>query len=101
MATRLDLQNELEEMLGSKNVYYRPPANIQMKYDAIRYSEDLGAIRFADDIRYSHMNCYELIVIAKLPGHPVIQKLLSMPYCSWVRGYVADNLNHDIFRLYY
>lgn len=101
MATRLDLQRELEEKLGSKNVYYRPPASKKMEYDAIRYSDDSGSDRFADDIRYSHMNCYEVIVIAKLPGHPVIQKLLSMPYCSWVRGYVADGMNHDVFRLFY
>jgi hypothetical protein len=101
MATRLDLQLKLEELLGSRNVYYRPPSNIRMQYDPIRYSDKKGASRFADDIRYSHMNCYELIVIAKLPGHPVIDKLLALPYCSWDRGYVADNLNHDVFTLYY
>ena len=101
MADRLTLQSKLEGLLGSRNVYYDPPENLAMEYDAIKYSKKPSRGRFADDARYSKLNCYELIVIARKSDHPVIEKLLDLPYCSHDRHYKADNLAHDIFTLYY
>ena len=101
MADRLDLQNMLEELLGSRNVYYQPPESIKMQYDAIKYSKKNIMSRYANNAAYSMMDCYELIVIAKKPDHPVIKKLLMLPYCSFDRHYVADNLNHDVLTLYF
>ena len=101
MASRHHLQTLLEELLGSKNVYYQPPSSKKMEYDAIRYSrKNIRSIK-ADDANYSNTNCYEIIVISRLPDHPVIEKLLSLPYCSFDRHYVSENLNHDVLTLYY
>ena len=101
MHNRLDLQSLLEDMLGSKNVYYQPPESIKMQYDAIRYSKKTIRSTYANDRKYSMRDCYELIVIAKRPDNPVIKKLLALPYCSYDRHYVADNLNHDVLTIYY
>lgn len=101
MADRLALQSKLEGLLGSRNVYYDPPENLKIEYDAIKYSKNPAQSRFADDVRYSKTNCYELIVIARKSDHPVIEKLLALPYCSHDRHYKADNLAHDVFTLYY
>lgn len=101
MPNQLDLQNLLEDMLGSKNVYYQPPESIKMQYDAIKYSKKTISSTYANDGKYSMRDCYELIVIAKRPDNPVIKKLLSLPYCSYDRHYVADNLNHDVLTIYY
>ena len=101
MPNRLDLQSLLEDMLGSKNVYYQPPESIKMQYDAIRYSKKTIRPTYANDRKYSMRDCYELIVIAKRPDNPVIKKLLALPYCSYDRHYVADNLNHDVLTIYY
>ena len=101
MASRLDLQSKLEGLLGSRNVYYDPPVNIEMEYDAIRYSKIPKRGRYADNVVYSHMNCYELIVIARKSDHPVIEELKKLPYCSHERHYKSDNLAHDVFTLYY
>ena len=101
MANRLDLQSLLEELLGSRNVYYMPPESVKMQYDAIRYSKQNIVKTYASDTAYSMRDCYEIIVIAKLPDHPVIKKLLALPYCSHNRHYVADNLNHDVLTIYY
>ena len=43
----------------------------------------------------------KIIVIDKKPDNEVINKLLELPYCSYDRQYVADNLYHDVFTLYY
>lgn len=101
MASRLELQTTLEEMLGSRNVYYQTPASVQMRYPAIRYSKSNIQSTYADNSRYSKMTRYELIVIDKSPDNPVIDKLLELPYCSYDRHYVSDNLNHDSLTLYY
>lgn len=65
MGTRLELQSKLEELLGCKNVYYQPPENLKMEYPAIRYSRSNINTRYADDVKYSSINCYEIIVIDK------------------------------------
>ena len=101
MASRLELQSKLEELLGSKEVYYKSPESIKMSYTAIRYSKKKPEVRHADDIIYSKMNCYELIVIARMPDDPVVEKLLELPYCTYDRYYRADNLDHDVLTLYW
>ena len=101
MANRLDLQSLLEELLGSRNVYYTPPESIKMQYPAIRYSKKKIESVHADDSKYLMRDCYELIVISRTPDHPVIKHLLSLPYCSYDRPYVADNLYHDVLTIYY
>ena len=101
MASRLDLQSKLEELLDSNEVYYKPPKNTMMSYPAIRYSLKDIVLNHADDSSYTKRNRYEVIVIDKKPDNPVISKLLDLPYCSYDRQYIADNLYHDVLILYW
>lgn len=101
MDNRLKLQSLLEELLESGNVYYKPPESIKMQYPAIRYSKQTIKSDYANDRKYGMRDCYQLMVIAKLPDNPVIKKLLQLPYCSYDRNYVSDNLNHDVLTIYY
>lgn len=101
MSSRIDLQSKLEEFLGSRNVYYQPPSTVMMSYDAIRYSLSKKDTRFADDIKYKTMNCYDLIVISKKPDPEVVEKILDLPYTSLGKPYAADNLNHYPITLYF
>ena len=101
MASRLDLQSKLEELLDSNEVYYKPPKNTMMSYPAIRYSLKDIVLNRADDSSYTKRNRYEVIVIDKKPDNPVISKLLDLPYCSYDRPYIADNLYHDVLILYW
>lgn len=101
MKTRLQLQSELEELLGSRNVYYQPPENLKIVYPAIVYSKSNIEKTNADNKGYLLSNKYEIIVIDKKPDNPVVQKLLSFTLCSYNRHYVSDNLNHDVLTLYF
>ena len=101
MASRLELQSKLVELLNSKNVYYNPPESKKMEYDAIRYIKKDIESRYANDAGYSLLDCYEITVIARQPDHPVIRELLRLPYCSYDRHYRSDNLYHDVLTLYY
>lgn len=101
MGTRLELQSKLEELLGSRQVYYQPPESVKMEYPAIVYSKSKVWIANAGDITYSKINRYDITVISKKPDDPVLDKLLGLQYCSYDRHYKSDNLNHDTFTLYY
>ena len=83
MGNRLELQTKLEELLGSRNVYYQPPESIKMEYPAIMYSKSDIQSRFANGSAYSLLSSYEIIVIDRKPDNPVIDKLLTMPYCGF------------------
>ena len=101
MASRLELQSKLEELLGSRNVYYQPPENLKTNYPAIVYSKTRPDIKRANDQIYLQKNRYEIIVIDSHPDNPVIDELLQLPMCSYDRHYTSDNLNHDVLTLYY
>lgn len=102
MASRLKLQETLESLLGSRNVYYQPPENLKINYDAIVYSLSDIDVNHADDISYNKTRCYQLVIITRLPDPPVVAKLLdTLPYCGYDRQYVSDNLYHTVMTLYY
>ena len=101
MASRLELQSKFEDVLGSRNVYFQPPSSVRMQYPAIVYSRKDIEGRFAHDKIYRNMPCYEAIRIDKNPDSEFIDKILDLPYCSFDRHYEADNLNHDVFTIFY
>lgn len=101
MASRLELQSKLEEILGSRNVYYQPPSNINIGYPAIVYSKSNYKSTHANDAVYSIKTRYSITVIDKKPDNEVIEKIMGLPYCSYDRHYTSDNLNHDVLTLYF
>lgn len=101
MASRLQLQTLLEEILGSNNVYYQPPETIRMQYPAIVYSLNSIDNDNADDAPYIQSRSYEIILIERDPDSETINKLSKLPMCRFNRHYKADNLNHYVFTLYY
>ena len=101
MRTRLELQALLEDILGSRQVYYQPPASVKMQYPAIVYSRKDIDSRKADDISYIHTPVYELTVIDKNPDSEIPIQISQLPMCSYDRHYTSDNLNHDVFTIYF
>ena len=100
MASRLNLQTKLEGILGSRNVYYQPPASVKMQYPAIVYRRKDVDTRFANNVVYMQSSSYEVVLIDKNPDSEFVDKILRLPYCSYDRHYTADNLNHDVFTIY-
>lgn len=101
MASRLELQDELEKLLGSRNVYFQPPASVQMKYPAIRYSLSNIEKWHADGMPYKKARGYELILIDPDPDSVFVDAISMLPYCRFDRYYPSDNLNHYVFTLYF
>jgi hypothetical protein len=101
MALRLQLQSLLEELLGTRNVYFQPPANVTMGYPAIVYNRDFLVTKFADDKPYVHTKRYVVTVIDKDPDSKILDSIAMLPMTTFVRHFTADNLNHDIYNLYF
>src|SRR5699024_8033641 len=91
MSRRLELHELLKEMFGSDNVYYQPPESLKISYPAIIYSKSTINKRMANDSAYNLNTRYEVIVVDKRPDNPVIEELLTLPYCSYDRHYTSDN----------
>lgn len=101
MASRLDLHEILCSILGSRNVYFQPPESIKLEYDCIIYSRKNINNIFADNSVYRQHDSYEVIIIYEDPDSDIPRKLSLLPMCSFDRHYTSDNLNHDVFTLYY
>lgn len=101
MASRLELQEMLEKLLGSRNVYYQPPASVKMKYPAIVYSRRRIENSCADNSVYKQDASYEIVVIDENPDSELVTKVSMLPKCSFDRHYTKDNLNHDVYTLYF
>lgn len=100
MANRLDLQDLLENLLGSPNVYFDPPETIKMKYPGIRYKLSECKSLYANDAFYHAQPGYEVILIDKDSDSKYVNKLLLVQYSRFVRYYTANGLHHWVFNLY-
>lgn len=102
MAKRLDLQKKLEEVLGTRNVYFQPPESIKLNYPCVIYDLSNEKNLFADDIIYKSKNIYTITIIDKNPDSLLPHKIRdSFCYCNFNRAYSADNLHHFVYELYY
>lgn len=99
MGQRLDLQKLLEEI--TTNVYFQPPTNIQLEYPCIIYKRDFADTKFADNSPYAFKQRYMVTIIDKNPDSEIPKKVALLPLSVFNRFYTADNLNHDVYSVYF
>jgi len=98
---RVQLQTLFESLLGSENVYFQPPENIQLEYPCIIYKRDSANTEFAGNRPYRYVKRYQVMVIDRDPDSPIPDKIAELPMCTFDRFYTADLLNHDVFNLFF
>ena len=98
---RLDLHDILQGILGSDQVYFQPPSNVVMQYPCIVYRRDNAYTDFAGNKPYSTTTRYQVIYIDRNPDSGVPDKIAALPMSLFNRFYTADNLNHDVYTLYF
>lgn len=101
MGTRLEFQDILEGVLGTESVYFQPPTSTQMTYPAIVYNRDYRAVKYADNVAYSGITRYQVTVIDRNPDSLTPDKVGNLPMSTFVRHFVSDQLNHDIYDVYF
>lgn len=102
MGSRIELQGELEAILGTRNVYFQPPEDIKLNYPCIVYRKSDMNLKHANDRIYAIKKRYSLTVIDRNPDSNIVMNLLArLPLVNYDRQYAANNLNHDVCTLYY
>jgi hypothetical protein len=101
MAQRLELQALLVDILGTNDVYFQPPPTVQMKYPCIVYHRDYELVNHADDLVYKRRKRYLITIIDQNPDSGIPDKVSELPLCVYDRFYTADNLNHDVYKLFF
>jgi len=101
MGSRLELQEILEELLGSENVYFQPPETIKLVYPCIIYGRNNIDVRYADDNPYKLHQQYKITIIDKNPDSEIPMRMSLLPMSRFERHYTVDNLNHDVYNIYY
>lgn len=101
MGSRVELQTLLETVLESRNVYFQPPESIKLLYPCIIYERSFADTRFADNVPYAYSQQYKLTIIDKNPDSIIPGRVKSLPSCKFERHYTVDNLNHDVYNIYY
>lgn len=99
MGLRTSLQALLETL--TTNVYFQPPSSLTMLYPCILYNRDSALTAFADGIPYDFTMRYQVTVIDRNPDSAIISAISQLPKCVYDRHYIADNLHHDVFLLFY
>ena len=99
MGRRLQLHQLLETF--APNVYFQPPTNVQLKYPCIIYKRDFAHTKFADDMSYDNIIRYAIMIIDKDPDSEIPSKVASLPMSLFNRFYTVDNLNHDVYNVYF
>lgn len=97
---RAQFQTLLESLLGSDQVYFQPPSNVQMAWPAITYSRAVTDSRFAGNKPYRINERFTVTLIDRKPNKALFDKLIALPMCSHSTSFAADNLNHDVFDIF-
>jgi hypothetical protein len=98
-SSRLELQTLLKSI--TENVYFQPPNSIQIQYPCIMYERNGSELEHANNRLYRHTKRYQVTVIDRNPDSELSDRVIALPLCSFDRYFVADDLNHYVFTLFF
>lgn len=106
MNRRLELHDLFIGILGTEEeefsrVYFQPPQDVQLMFPCIIYRRNTNDTRYASDKLYKTRKSYSVTVVDSDPDGLIPDKVALLPYSRFERHYTADNLNHDVFNVYY
>ncbi|ASR83312.1 hypothetical protein SEA_CATERPILLAR_15 [Arthrobacter phage Caterpillar] len=99
----MDRRLQLHEILKAlvPNVYFQQPPSNGMTYPCIVYKRDAEDTNHANNSVYRSKKRYQVEVIDRNPDSTIPDAVSKLPFCSFSRFFVVDNLNHDIYNLYF
>lgn len=95
------LQALLETQSELDSVYFEPPPNLLMQYPCIVYELDSAETLYADNVPYRRTKRWQVTVIEREPDSNLPDKIADLPLSHHDRRFVADNLIHDVFTLFF
>lgn len=99
MGSRLSLHSIFTTI--TPNVYFQPPPKDKMNYPCIVYSRNGLLKNDANGKPYMLVKRYQVTVIDLNPDSTIPDRVIEIPNCSFVTHFTKDNLNHDVYNIYY
>lgn len=100
--SRLLLHDLLKDAVGADNkVYFQPPTDIMMQYPCIVYERSRSDTRHANNDGYIIAKRYTVTVIDRDPDSTIGDSVAKLPMCTHSSFFVNDNLNHDVYDIYF
>ena len=101
MKTRDEIQELLEETLGSSHVYFQAPPNTGMKYPCIVYRFEGFNNRNANNKPYIMTGRWEIHHMYKSIKNDMKETMLFIaPYVTFDRRVVTDGVYNDYYTIY-
>lgn len=101
MKTRLEVQDMLEKILGSQNVYFQAPPNTGMKYPCIVYRFDRFGRDDADNQPYILTGRWEIHHMYKsIKNDLKTTMLFAAPWVECGRRFLKDGVYNDFYTIY-
>lgn len=95
------LKDEFKK-LGINNVYIQPPESVKLSYPCVILRVTTGTTLYAGNRPYRYEDRYEAMYIRRSRDLDMVKSIaMSFPKCRHDRSYVADNLYHSIFVIYF
>lgn len=91
----------IDQKTGITNVYFSPGPSLTLHYPCIIYNRANAQTLYGDNNPYMVKERYIITVIDEDPDSLIIPELEMMPMSGYDRHYEADNLNHDVFTIYF
>lgn len=106
MASRLDLDTKLREIIGNNGkVYFQPPESIKIDYPCFIYSLSDIKQKQADNLNYLNSKEYTVNYISRDCDDKMLDNLLedrSTEYLFvFVKRYAKNGLYYNVFKIYY
>lgn len=98
---RLALHARLKAISGVKDAYFQPPDGKRMEYPCIVYTRDDTYKRHANNNPFMMESRYELTVMDTNPDSPIFKAVEMFPKCRINRVFEREQLNHQVFNLYF
>lgn len=109
MGTRLELQAELQTLLGTEELsgtearcFFQPPESIKMTYPCFVYSLQRPDIIRADNLIYRRVRSYSLTYLTRDPDDSLIDGIEDhFKHCRLTHTNRVNGLNQYHYDLYY
>ncbi len=103
MGQRSDLHTILLAIMPEedKNVYHQRPPTVGMAYPCIVYKRSEFKTIYADNVLYQRKKRWQVTVMDLDPDSDIPDTVANLPLCSFDRHFTAENLNHDVYDLYF
>jgi hypothetical protein len=95
------MENPIEGQPPLGKVFFQPKMNTKMSYPCIVYARDQAKNKFANNSPYAHTKRYQVTIIDEDPDSVIPDRVAALPMSTFQRHFATDNLNHDIYSLYF